>query len=183
MCSNGRDEEGELLLRVGIECEEGCPKRRPYNRQSLPWGFLFYRSPEKCVWADRSVCLENSGTLTETACATMKQIRSSSVPCTGFMIYRSGVPSQAMELEEMGVDEQVRTEPRGSNDDKIFFMKYPYPFLQYWYGSFPLTRRRQHPPTRQLFLPHLLMWSQTCQGKAFREMLGSHTCPQARLLS
>ncbi len=29
----------------------------------------------------------------------------------------------------------------------------------------------------------MLMWSQTCQGKAFREMLGSHTCPQARLLS
>ncbi len=84
---------------------------------------------------------------------------------------------------EMGVDGQGNTEPGGSNDDKIFFMKYPYPFLQYWYGIFPLTQQETIPTTRQLFLPHLLMWSQTYQGKAFREMLGSHTCPQARLLS
>ena len=92
-------------------------------------GVFYSAEVRRNLWANRSECLENSGTLTETACATMKQIRSSSVPCTGFMIYRSGVPSQAMELEEMGVDEQVRTEPRGSNDDKIFFMKYPLPFL------------------------------------------------------
>jgi hypothetical protein len=39
------------------------------------------------------------------------------------------IPSQVMELQEMGVDGQGRTEPGGSNDDKIFFMKYPYPFL------------------------------------------------------
>jgi hypothetical protein len=50
---------------LAVECEEGCQKRRPYNRQSLTWGFLFYRNPEKCVWTDRSVFLENSGTLTE----------------------------------------------------------------------------------------------------------------------
>jgi len=31
-----------------------------------------------------------------------------------------GVPSQAMEIQEMGVDVQDRTEPGGSNDDKIF---------------------------------------------------------------
>ena len=41
----------------------------------------------------------------------------------------------------MGVDGQDSTEPGGSNDDKIFFMKYPYPFLQYWYGTFPLTQQ------------------------------------------
>ena len=40
-----------------------------------------------------------------------------------------------MEIQEMGVDGQGSTEPGGSNDAKIFFMKYPYPFLQYWYGS------------------------------------------------
>ena len=40
-----------------------------------------------------------------------------------------GVPSQAMELQEVGVDGQGSTEPGGSNDDKIFFMKYPLPFL------------------------------------------------------
>jgi hypothetical protein len=34
-----------------------------------------------------------------------------------------------MDLQEMGVDGQVSTEPGGFNDDKIFFMKYPYPFL------------------------------------------------------
>ncbi len=39
-------------------------------------------------------------------------------------------PSLAMELQEMGVDGQVSTEPVGSNDDKIFFMKYPLPFLR-----------------------------------------------------
>jgi hypothetical protein len=31
-----------------------------------------------------------------------------------------------MELQEMGVDGQGITEPGGSNDHKIFFMKYPY---------------------------------------------------------
>ena len=40
-----------------------------------------------------------------------------------------GVPSQAMELQEMVVDGQGSTEHGGSNDDKIFFMKYPLPFL------------------------------------------------------
>jgi hypothetical protein len=45
-----------------------------------------------------------------------------------------------MEIQEMGVDGQGSAEPGGSNDDKIFFMKYPYPFLQYWYGNFPLSQ-------------------------------------------
>ena len=36
-----------------VKCEEGCQERRPYNRQSLPWGFPFCRSPEKCVLTDR----------------------------------------------------------------------------------------------------------------------------------
>ena len=53
-----RKENCSTLL--SLECEEGYPKRRPYNRQSLPWGFLLYRNPEKCVWTDRSVLLENS---------------------------------------------------------------------------------------------------------------------------
>jgi hypothetical protein len=48
-----------------VECEEGCQKRRPYNRPSRPWGFVFYRSPEKCMRQDGSAYLENSGTLTE----------------------------------------------------------------------------------------------------------------------
>ena len=34
---------------MAVKCEEGCQERRRYNSQSLPWGFLFCRSPEKCV--------------------------------------------------------------------------------------------------------------------------------------
>ena len=56
--------------------EEGYQNRRPYNRESLPWGFLFWRSPQKCVWSDRSVYLENSGTFTETSCPTKEEIHS-----------------------------------------------------------------------------------------------------------
>ena len=41
-----------------------------------------------------------------------------------------GVPSQAMELQEMGVDGQHSTEP--GKDDKIFFMKYPLPQHCHW---------------------------------------------------
>jgi hypothetical protein len=47
----------------------------------------------------------------------------------------------------MGVDGQLSTEPGGSNIDKIFFMKYPYPFLQYWYGNFPLAQQETIPTT------------------------------------
>ena len=48
-----------------------------------------------------------------------------------------GTPSQAMELQEMGVDGQGNRETGGSTSDRIFFMKYPMPFLQHWYGTFP----------------------------------------------
>ena len=44
-----------------------------------------------------------------------------------------GTPSQAMELQEMGVDGQDSRETGGSSSDRIFFMKYPMPFLQHWY--------------------------------------------------
>ena len=69
-----------------------------------------------------------------------------------------GILSQTMEMQEMGVDGQVSTEPHGSNNDKIFFMKYPLHFLQYWSPSFPVIlvpfiscntpwhSRRQRPP-------------------------------------
>jgi hypothetical protein len=48
-----------------------------------------------------------------------------------------GTPSQTMELQEMGVDGQGSRETGGSASDRIFFMKYPMPFLQDWYGTFP----------------------------------------------
>ena len=40
-----------------------------------------------------------------------------------------GTPSQAMELQEMGVDGQGSRETGGSAADRIFFMKYPLPVL------------------------------------------------------
>ena len=46
-----------------------------------------------------------------------------------------GTPSQAMELQEMDVDGQGIRETGGSDSDRIFFMKYPMPFLQHWYGT------------------------------------------------
>jgi hypothetical protein len=49
-----------------------------------------------------------------------------------------GTPSQAMELQEMGVDGQGSRETGGSSADRIFFMKYPLPFfLQHWYATYP----------------------------------------------
>ena len=50
-----------------------------------------------------------------------------------------GPPSQVIELQEMGVDGQGSREPGGSNQDTIFFMKYPLSFLKYWYTTFPLV--------------------------------------------
>ena len=48
-----------------------------------------------------------------------------------------GTPSQAMELQEMGVDGQGNRETGGSSADRIFFMKYPLPSLQHWYATYP----------------------------------------------
>jgi hypothetical protein len=36
-----------------------------------------------------------------------------------------GSPSQAMDVQEMGVDGQDNRETGGSSTDRIFFMKYP----------------------------------------------------------
>ena len=58
-----------------------------------------------------------------------------------------------MELQEMGVDGKDRTESGGSNDDKIFFMKYPLPFLQYWYETFPLTQEETTPTDTSIVSP------------------------------
>jgi hypothetical protein len=52
-----------------------------------------------------------------------------------------GTPSQGMELQEMGVDGQGIRETGGSDSDRIFLMKYPMPFLQHWYGTFPPTQQ------------------------------------------
>ena len=48
-----------------------------------------------------------------------------------------GTPSQAMELQEMGVDGQDSRETGGSTADRIFFMKYPMSFFQHWYTTYP----------------------------------------------
>ncbi len=36
-------------LKYNVKFEEGYQETRPYNRQSLPCCFLFFRTPEKCV--------------------------------------------------------------------------------------------------------------------------------------
>ena len=48
-----------------------------------------------------------------------------------------GTPFQEIELQEMDVDGQDTRETGGSDSDRIFFLKYPMSFLQYWYTSFP----------------------------------------------
>jgi len=48
-----------------------------------------------------------------------------------------GSPSQAMDVQEMGVDGQDNRETGGSAADRIFFMKYPMSFLQHWYTTYP----------------------------------------------
>ncbi len=48
-----------------------------------------------------------------------------------------GTPSQAMDQQEMGVDGQGIRETGGSAADLIFFIKYPLPFLQHWYATYP----------------------------------------------
>jgi len=47
--------------------------------QQLPWGFLFYRRPEKRAREDRSVYLGNSGTLKEVESTTKRLIHSLNV--------------------------------------------------------------------------------------------------------
>jgi hypothetical protein len=57
---------------------------------------------------------------------TKKAMHTKDVPCGGILLFTSGqevAPSQAMELQEIGVDGQGSREPRGSDDDRIFFMK------------------------------------------------------------
>jgi hypothetical protein len=44
-----------------VKGTRGCLQRGRNNRQSLPWGFLVFRSPERCVWADRSRFLDPTG--------------------------------------------------------------------------------------------------------------------------
>ena len=60
------------------------------------------KSGEMCLWTDRSECLENSGTLIETVCVTMKKIHSLNVPCEGFMFYTSGLEVEKFKGPECG---------------------------------------------------------------------------------
>ena len=83
----------------------------------------------------------------------------------------------------MGVDGQVSTEPGGSNDDKIFFMKYPLPVLKYWYETFPLSQEETTTTGTSIVSPSTVVVDPDMSGESIREMLSSHTFPPARLLS
>ncbi len=71
------------------------------------------------------VLLRNSGRLTKGTWTTKKQIHDINVPCVGILFYTSGL-EVVLPLKQWN----SRTEPGGSNDDKIFLMKYPLPFLE-----------------------------------------------------
>jgi len=88
-----------------------------------------------------------------------------------------------MELQEMGVDGQVSTEPGGSNDDKKNFMKYPLPFLKYWYKNSPLSQEETTPTGTSIVSPSTVVVDPDMSGESIREMLSSHTCSPASLLS
>ena len=90
---------GKVLFPVDIinnnsvdgKSEERYRERRPYNRQSNPWGFLFWR-PEKCVREDRSTWLTNSETLTETTYTEIRRWSSlSEDECQCFVSVEDGV--------------------------------------------------------------------------------------------
>jgi hypothetical protein len=94
-----------------------------------------------------------------------------------------------MELHEVGVDAQGSTEPEGSNDVKIFFKKYPHPFLKY-YETFPLAKPSPWDSNEQetattgtslLFPRHLLVWTQTWLGKAVWEILSPSSLSEVNL--
>jgi hypothetical protein len=57
-------------------------ERGPNNRQSLPWSFLFFRSPQRC--AQRCLCADRSRFLDPTgngACQMKKRMHSTSATC------------------------------------------------------------------------------------------------------
>ena len=50
MCSNGKDEEGELLLRVGIRVRGRMPKKKTVQSSITSMGFPLLQKPgEMCV--------------------------------------------------------------------------------------------------------------------------------------
>jgi hypothetical protein len=117
----------------------GCLQRGRNNRQSLPWGLLFFRSPDVCGQTD-----QGSWILLERTHVNLSNEEANSLYLCTVRDYHAlhkwdagGTPSKAMELQEMVVDGQGNRETRGSTSDRIFFIKYPMPFLQHWYGTFP----------------------------------------------
>jgi hypothetical protein len=71
-----RKENGSFLFMV--KCEEKDAKKE--DGTIVNHGFPLPEKPGEICRTDGSVCLENSGTSTEAAFATMKQIRSLNVP-------------------------------------------------------------------------------------------------------
>jgi hypothetical protein len=75
-----------------------------------------------------------------------KRTKQSSITSIGFpLLQKPGemcvgrqikVPGSYWKGRIHGVDGQDSRETGGSASDRIFFMKYPMPFLQHWYGTF-----------------------------------------------
>ena len=107
------------------------PKKKSVQSSITSMGFPLLQKPtEMCLGRQIGVTVKfwnvNKGRMDEHEANTRYK-------CTvrGYHAFHKwsggGVPSQSMELQEVGVDEQDITEPRESNDDKIFFMKHPLP--------------------------------------------------------
>ncbi len=75
-----RSSEGSTPVSLG-RCGQGQYMFSLHHifSQQLPWGFLFYRRSEKRAREDRSVYLENSGTLKEVTSTTKRLIHSLNV--------------------------------------------------------------------------------------------------------
>ena len=92
-------------------------------------------------------------------------------------------PSQAMELQEMDVDGQGSRETGGSDTDHMFFMKYPMPFLQYWYATFPPPQQDTTTTGTSVVSPSSVGVDTDMTGESTSGVTPtSHTCPRGRLL-
>jgi hypothetical protein len=96
-----------------------CLERGPNNRQSLPWGFLFFRNPQRCVWVNRSRFLDPTG---KDTCEMKKQIHCTSTPCASIMCCTVGYRWYTLSInslqQEMDVDGQ---DSRARITTKLFF--------------------------------------------------------------
>ena len=141
-------------------------RRRRNNRQSLPWGFLFFRSPQRCVWADRSRFLDPTG---QGVCQMKKRIHCTSAPCASIMRCTSGMqvahPLKQWSCRRWAWMDRAAEKPE--DPLPIAFSLWSTLCRSYNSGTqrIPHHSRTQRQLVLQLFPPHLLVGTQTWQVK------------------